>query len=281
MAQCHKNGSIAVWAIRESSSVSKYAERIDLSQHHLSLWNALPLFYSPGLKFYFTPNHYFPFQTRYLRPATTSSIMTIKLHQRTLHPLETSLDADSLRLKSMFQEHRVPRNVPFFADPQFPRLSFPFFSSLSPPPHYRHSWPRYTTVVKWTPLVARGGLTFRACRTVFRAFVSSISRFVRDRLRTSNPSPSAHLFLANSRLVSPLLEFFFFFFYQFLTPVSTNLTRKVDWSDSFSSFDRRVFWHFISEEDGSLYSRIWFFLIGSFHEVWGLRRTIGMEHLEF
>lgn len=183
------------------------------------------------VKFYFTPkhktlDHYSPFQTQYLH-ATTWSIMTIKLHQRT-HPSRastpppsrnfTSQIQNSLRLTvkpSIFQEHRVPRNVPFFADPQFPLLSF--FLELIPPSHYRHSWPRCTTVVKGTPLVAREGLTFRACRTCFglssHRFHGSFA--IGWRFRTVVwwlpflPSLAAHVFLANSGVASTRIRAFF------------------------------------------------------------------------
>lgn len=231
------------------------------------------------LKFYFTPKPptiTFPSLPNPIltRPSTTWSIITIKLHQRThpsslLHPLETSLRRFKIfaSLKpSIFQELFESRETsPFSRTPNFLSPSLlPFFLELISPSSF--------IIVTVGRVVQRGGLTFSSVSDVFRAFVSSISRFVRDRLRISNrwfPSPcrSRRTFFLQ---ILPLLDFGVFFTppsgHQFLTTVSTNLTRKVDRSDSFFlfffsrifvAFDRSsLLWYFIER-----WFSLWFFFL--------------------
>lgn len=121
--------------------------------------------------------------------------MTIKLHQRT-HPSRastpppprnfTSQIQNSLRLTvkpSIFQEHRVPETSPFSRTPNF--LSSPFFSSLSPPSLSSQLAALYNGR-KGNAIGRAGRVNVSSVSDVFRAFVSSISRFVRDRLKISN-----------------------------------------------------------------------------------------------
>lgn len=62
-----------------------------------------------------------------------------------LHPLETWQIQNSLRLNRPSSRNTESQETsPFSRTPNFlPLLSF----FLEPPPHYRHSWPRYTTAL--------------------------------------------------------------------------------------------------------------------------------------
>lgn len=82
-----------------------------------------------------------------------------------LHPLETWQIQNLLRLTVHLPGTPSPKKRPLFRGPPISSLSFPFFSS--PPSLSSQLAALYNRVVKGTPLVAQGGLTFRACRTCF------------------------------------------------------------------------------------------------------------------
>lgn len=125
-----------------------------------------------------------------------------------LHPLETWQIQNSLRLNRPSSRNTESQETsPFSRTPNFlPLLSFFLEPPLIIVTVGRVIQPR----CKGNAIGRAGRVNVSSVSDVFRAFVSSISRFVRDRLRIWNrglavPFPlslAAHVFLANSAVAS-------------------------------------------------------------------------------